>query len=67
MSNIREIDKLNVSPRFCQLRTKQLVVLVTQSCPTLCDPMDCSPQALSIGFPRQEYWSGLPLPSPGFW
>ena len=34
--------------------------------PTLCDPMDCSPQApLSIGFPRQEYWSGLPLPSPG--
>ena len=21
--------------------------------------------ALSIGFPRQEYWSGLPFPSPG--
>ena len=20
---------------------------------------------LSIGFPRQEYWSGLPVPSPG--
>ena len=20
---------------------------------------------LSVGFPRQEYWSGLPLPSPG--
>ena len=20
---------------------------------------------LSIGFPRQEHWSGLPLPSPG--
>jgi len=20
---------------------------------------------LSIGFPRQEYWSGLPFPSPG--
>ena len=20
---------------------------------------------LSLGFPRQEYWSGLPLPSPG--
>jgi len=20
---------------------------------------------LSTGFPRQEYWSGLPLPSPG--
>ena len=33
--------------------------LVTQSCLTLCDPMDCSPQApLSMGFPRQEYRSG---------
>ena len=20
---------------------------------------------LSMGFPRQEYWSGLPLPTPG--
>ena len=40
---------------------------VTQSCPTLCDPMDCTAyQApLSIGFSRQGYWSGLPFPSPG--
>ena len=30
----------------------------------LCDPMDCSHQApLSMGFSRQEYWSGLPCPS----
>ena len=36
--------------------------LVAQSYPTLCNPMDCSP--LSMGFSRQEYWSGLPLPSP---
>ena len=36
-----------------------------QSCPTLCDPIDGSHQApLSLGFSRQEYWSGLPLPSP---
>ena len=21
--------------------------------------------ALSVGFPRQDYWSGLPFPSPG--
>ena len=28
--------------------------------------MDCSPQApLSIELSRQEYWSGLPFPSPG--
>ena len=34
-------------------------------CPTLCSPLDCSPSApLSMGFPRQEYCSGLPFPSP---
>jgi len=28
--------------------------------------MGCSPpSSLSMGFPRQEYWSGLPFPSPG--
>ena len=33
--------------------------LVTQSCPTLCDPMDCvAHQApLAMGFSRQEYWN----------
>ena len=36
---------------------------VAQSCLTLRDPMDCSPPG-SMGFSRQEYWSGLPLPSP---
>ena len=37
-----------------------------KSCPTLCDPMDCSLQAsLSMGFSRQEYWSELPFPSTG--
>ena len=36
---------------------------VTESYPTLFNPMDCSHQApLSMGFPRQEYWSGLPFP-----
>ena len=33
-----------------------------QSCPTLCDPIDRGP--LSLGFSRQEHWSGLPFPSP---
>ena len=37
-----------------------------QSCLTLCDPTDVAHQAhLSVGFSRQEYWSGLPCPSPG--
>ena len=32
----------------------------------LCDSLDCSYQApLSMEFPRQEYWRGLPFPSPG--
>ena len=39
---------------------------VAQSCPTLCDPMDCSLPGSSIhGIFQQEYWSGLPFPSPG--
>ena len=31
-----------------------------------CDSIDCSPPASSVPeFPRQEYWNGLPFPSPG--
>ena len=37
--------------------------LAAYSCPTLWDPLDCS--SLSMGFSRQEYWSGWPCPSPG--
>ena len=40
---------------------------VAQSCLTLRDPTDCrlhvSP---SMGSSRQDYWSGLPFPSPGY-
>ena len=41
--------------------------LVAKSCLTICDLMECSPpgSSLSMGFLRQEYWSGLPFPSPG--
>ena len=35
------------------------IMLVAQSCPTL------RPHGLSMEFSRQEYWSGLPFPSPG--
>ena len=42
------------------------VCVCAQLSPTLCNLMDYSPQApLSIGFPRQEYWSRLPFPPPG--
>ena len=41
-----------------------------QLCPTLRDPIDGSPPGSpvpgpwSLGFSRQEHWSGLPFPSP---
>ena len=36
-----------------------------QSCPTLCNPIDGSPPGSpSLGFSRQEHWSGLPFPPP---
>ena len=36
-----------------------------QSCLTLCNPRDSSPPGSpSLGFSRQEHWSGLPFPSP---
>ena len=35
-------------------------------CLILCDLKNSSPPGfLSMGFPRQEYWSGLPVPPPG--
>ena len=40
--------------------------LVAKSCLTLVTPWTVAHQApLSMGFSRQEYWSGLPFPSPG--
>ena len=39
--------------------------LVANSCPTLAIPWTLAHQApRSMGFSRQEYWSGLPFPSP---
>ena len=36
-----------------------------QSCPTFCDPMNCSLPGSSVHGILQEYWSGLPFPFPG--
>ena len=42
-----------------------VTVLVAQSCLTLRPPWTVARRApLSMGFSRQQYWSGLPLPSP---
>ena len=46
---------------------KITLCLVAQSCPTLCDPVGHKAHqgSLSLGFSRQEYWSGLPWSPPG--
>ena len=54
-------------PLEASLQTKLVAAAAKslQSCPTLCDPIDSSPPGSpSLGFSRQEHWSGLPLPSP---
>ena len=39
---------------------------VDQTCPLLGTPWTVACQvSLSVGFPRQEYWGGLPFPPPG--
>ena len=43
----------------CTLAAAKLL----QSCLTLCDPIDGGPP-LSMGFPKQVCWSGLPFTPP---
>ena len=47
--------------RLCT-SSHQCCCLAAKSCPNLCQVHET---LLSMGFPRQEYWSGLPFPSPG--
>ena len=48
------------------VRIVSIVVVDSPSHAWLCDPMDCSLLGSSVmGLSRQEYWSGLPFPSPG--
>ena len=50
---------------FLQYMKVKSEIEVTQSCPTLSDPMDHSLPGSSVhGFSKQEYWSGLPFPPP---
>ena len=67
---LRVSNSFSRSYFWIYIHYKQLCVhaacSVIQSCPTLCDPMGCRlPASLSMGFSRQEYRSGLPLPFPG--
>ena len=47
------------------VRSVSLLLLSHFSRVRLCDPIDGSPPGFaSLGFSRQEHWSGLPFPSP---
>ena len=46
-------------------KNRDAAAKLLQSCLTLCDPIEGSPPGSpSLGFSRQEHWSGLPFPSP---
>ena len=63
MSTKRWMDKL----RYTHTMEYYIAIsgLVSKSCLTLATPWAVACQApLSMGFSRQEYWSGLPFPSP---
>ena len=64
----RLIMSLSCHEIFSLMLEKQwkVRVLVAQLCLTLREPHGLQPaRFLSMGFSRQEYWSGLPFPSPG--
>ena len=55
-----------VTSKLLTCQTVKVKVLIAWLCPTLCNPMDCSPPGFSVHgiSPRQEYWSGLLFPFP---
>ena len=62
-----QVDSLpSEPPRKPTVRLCCVLCLVTQLCPTLCDPMDCSPPgSLVHGILQARILEWLPLPSPG--
>jgi len=62
-----ELKREQVRTRETSYHT-QVVVVVVVSCSVVSDslrPHGALEAPLSKGFSRQEYWSGLPFPSPG--
>ena len=59
-----ERSLLPVKQRGCDLPGGSMNVKVAQSCPTLCNPMDCSPPGFSVhGIlqARRLEWVAVPL------
>ena len=59
-----EFREFNVAKPHLEYGIFKVVVKLLSSI-ALCDPFTVARQALSMGFPRQEYWSGLLFPPPG--
>ena len=65
--NLQKLEKARkgILLEVLQKRTRKKASEVAQSCPTLCNPIDCSlPGSSIMEFSKQEYGSGLPFPSP---
>ena len=73
----RTLQESSPTPQFKSINSSALSFLYSPTltsihaaakslqCPTLCDPIDGSPPGSpSLGFSRQQDWSGLPFPSP---
>ena len=58
---IRVLKSTTINKNYMYVVVAFVLCLVTQSFPTLCNPMDCS----LPGFSWQEYWSGFPPAPPG--
>ena len=64
--SMEHILKLNFYWRVKQdLKKEKKESEVTQSCPTLCDPMVCSPPGSSVHGESPARITGVPFPSPG--
>ena len=65
LKSIRKRCVLFTQGEFLWSNNVFVCVLVTQSCLTLGNPMDCSPPGSSVHGILQGYWNGLPCPPPG--
>ena len=60
------VKGLHECGKFFSAPKMLLLFLVTQPCPTLCNPVDSSPPGSPVrGILQARYWSGLPCPPPG--
>ena len=59
-------NRKSLGSKARQRKKVKVKVLVSQTCLTLCNSMDCDPPGSSVhGILQARILSGLPLPSPG--